>query len=65
MNIGRRQVNTALATLLAGGFGAARAQSAARLLVGFPPGGSIDSTARRLAEAWRAAEEIAAIADTL
>jgi tripartite-type tricarboxylate transporter receptor subunit TctC len=51
--IKRRDAMLALAALLAGA--RARAQGAAlpRLLVGFPAGGSVDTTARRVAEAWR------------
>ena len=51
--ISRRDLSVALAALL-GGVGA-RAQGGAlpRILVGFPAGGSVDTTARRVAEAWR------------
>ena len=50
--INRRDGLLALAALLAGA--GARAQSALpRILVGFPAGGSVDTSARRVAEAWR------------
>jgi len=55
MSLQRRHFNQALAALLGSAAGLARAQSGnlPRILVGFPAGGSIDTTARRLAEAWR------------
>jgi tripartite-type tricarboxylate transporter receptor subunit TctC len=50
----RRDVSVALAALLAGVAGRAQAQAGLpRILVGFPAGGSVDTTARRVAEAWR------------
>ena len=52
MTINRRDGLMALAALMAGV--SARAQTALpRILVGFPAGGSVDTTARRVAEAWR------------
>lgn len=55
MSLQRRHFNQALAALLGSAAGLARAQSGnlPRILVGFPAGGSIDTTARRLADAWR------------
>lgn len=48
----RRELTLGLAALLAAPL--ARAQGALpRILVGFPAGGSVDTTARRVAEAWR------------
>ena len=50
--INRRDGLVALAALL--GSAGLRAQTALpRILVGFPAGGSVDTTARRVAEAWR------------
>ena len=50
--INRRDGLVALAALLAGA--SARAQTnLPRILVGFPAGGSVDTSARRVAEAWR------------
>lgn len=55
MTVNRREAVTALAALLAGSSGLAQAQQGGtpRILVGFPAGGSVDATARRLAETWR------------
>jgi len=52
MMMNRRDISVALAALLGGSM--ARAQAGLpRILVGFPAGGSVDTTARRVAEAWR------------
>lgn len=52
--LNRREASLALATLLSGFGLGARAQAAPpRILVGFPAGGSVDTSARRVAEAWR------------
>jgi tripartite-type tricarboxylate transporter receptor subunit TctC len=56
--LSRRTFNKGLlATLTAGAMpGIARAQTAAqpgRIIVGYPAGGSLDNTARRLADVWR------------
>jgi tripartite-type tricarboxylate transporter receptor subunit TctC len=54
MTMNRRDVSVALATLLSGVSGRVLAQAGLpRILVGFPAGGSVDTTARRVAEAWR------------
>lgn len=50
----RRDVNVALGALLASTMSSSSAQTSPRILVGFPAGGSVDITARRMAEAWRA-----------
>lgn len=57
MQAARRDFSAALAALLTG-LGAPRAFAQAvgnlpRILVGFPAGGSVDTSARRVAEAWR------------
>jgi tripartite-type tricarboxylate transporter receptor subunit TctC len=51
----RRDAGLLLGAAMAGLAGPLRAQTAAmpRILVGFPAGGSVDVSARRLAEAWR------------
>jgi tripartite-type tricarboxylate transporter receptor subunit TctC len=52
----RRTFAAALGGLLAGlnaGRAGAQAANLPRILVGFPAGGSVDTSARRLAEAWR------------
>lgn len=50
----RRSFTAALGGLLAGLDGRANAQAnLPRILVGFPAGGSVDTSARRVAEAWR------------
>lgn len=59
MDIDRRRASRALAALLASAGGAFSSlvhaqQGVPRILVGFPAGGSVDATARRLAESWRA-----------
>jgi tripartite-type tricarboxylate transporter receptor subunit TctC len=48
-------VSTSLGTALAGWLGSSQAQmeQTGKLLVGYPAGGSLDVTARQLAEAWR------------
>lgn len=53
--VGRRQACAWIAAGLSGASGMARAQAVAtpRILVGFPAGGSVDVSARRVAEAWR------------
>ncbi|WP_343627866.1 Bug family tripartite tricarboxylate transporter substrate binding protein [Roseateles sp.] len=53
--VSRRDACVLVATGLTGASGALRAQTAAmpRILVGFPAGGSVDVSARRVAEAWR------------
>ncbi|MET0519326.1 MAG: Bug family tripartite tricarboxylate transporter substrate binding protein [Burkholderiaceae bacterium] len=52
--IRRREAALALGALLSGvGRGAAAQAGLPRILVGFPAGGSVDTTARRVAEAWR------------
>lgn len=42
-----------LATAATGWLGTVLAQTAGKLLVGYPAGGTLDTTARQLAEAWR------------
>ena len=51
----RRDAGLLLGAAMAGLAGPLRAQTAAmpRILVGFPAGGSVDVSARRVAEAWR------------
>lgn len=52
--LNRREASLALATLLSGfGLGAKAQAAPPRILVGFPAGGSVDTSARRVAEAWR------------
>ena len=53
--VSRRDACVLVAAGLTGASGALRAQTAAmpRILVGFPAGGSVDVSARRVAEAWR------------
>lgn len=52
--VDRRQATALIGAALAGLSEPLRAQAAtARLLVGFPPGGSVDVSARRVADAWR------------
>jgi tripartite-type tricarboxylate transporter receptor subunit TctC len=51
--IRRREALVALAALLAGTGTRAQGTALPRILVGFPAGGSVDTTARRVAEAWR------------
>jgi tripartite-type tricarboxylate transporter receptor subunit TctC len=57
MIVDRRSLLAGATAAAAGGFWPARAQAplsgAARLICGFPAGGTVDSTARRLAEHWR------------
>ena len=49
-NLGRALGAAALASA---GLGARAQTGTPRILVGFPAGGSVDATARRLAETWR------------
>ena len=49
-NLGRALGAAALASA---GLGARAQTGSPRILVGFPAGGSVDATARRLAETWR------------
>lgn len=53
--VGRRAACAWMVAGLSGASGLARAQDVAtpRILVGFPAGGSVDVSARRVAEAWR------------
>ncbi|WP_067066374.1 Bug family tripartite tricarboxylate transporter substrate binding protein [Roseateles chitosanitabidus] len=53
--VGRRAACAWMVAGLSGASGLARAQAVAtpRILVGFPAGGSVDVSARRVAEAWR------------
>lgn len=54
MALRRREAMALIGAALAGSALPARAQAAmARLLVGFPAGGSVDVCARRVADAWR------------
>lgn len=69
MQIHRRHATKALAALLATAASPwaplARAQQATpRILVGFPAGGSVDATARRLAESWRARTGTTTVVDS-
>ncbi len=58
-SINRRQLGWHLgralgaAALTSAGLGARAQSGTPRILVGFPAGGSVDATARRLAETWR------------
>jgi len=53
MKMNRREISTALLALLSGVGARAQGTALPRILVGFPAGGSVDATARRVAEAWR------------
>lgn len=53
MNTSLTRRNAVLGVLLAGAMGRLAAQAPARIFVGFPAGGSVDITARRIADSWR------------
>lgn len=53
MKMNRRDMSAALLALFSGVGARAQGTALPRILVGFPAGGSVDTTARRVAEAWR------------
>jgi tripartite-type tricarboxylate transporter receptor subunit TctC len=49
----RRTFTAAAGAMLAAPWPAARAQQAGKIIVGYPAGGTLDQTARRVADGWR------------